>query len=380
MAKKVSSKLKSKAKRQAKKVAKKHPVLTFFILLIFVCVVVGGYYVYEKFYNKTDISGELSIHFLELGNEYAGDCIYVKAGDNDILIDAGSRASSVSTIDNYLKDYVLDGKLEYVIVTHADRDHIAGFSASNGIFDLYDCGLIIDFPRTEKDTDLYHTYIEKRNAEIAQGATHYNALQCYNYLDGASRVYNLADSVSLEILYNFYYENDASSENDYSVCFMIKHGDRKFLFTGDLEEKGEEYLVEYNAISNVDVYKAGHHGSNTSSSSDFLSVINPKIVVVTCVAGSVEYTQNLQNTFPTQNFINNVSKHTEKVYVTSQIEIEMGSDDKYHNKGQQKSLNGNVVVVSNADSEISVNCSANDLYLKDSEWYKNNREPATWWN
>ena len=42
--------------------------------------------------------GEVSIHFLELGNYYAGDSVYIKAGEVDILIDAGSRASSSTTI------------------------------------------------------------------------------------------------------------------------------------------------------------------------------------------------------------------------------------------------------------------------------------------
>ena len=235
MSKKVPKKVKTKAKKQAKKIARKHPLLTFFILLIFVCVVVGGYY--AKFY-KQPLKGEVSIHYLELGNEYAGDCIYIKSGENDILVDAGSRASSVETIDKYLKNHVTDGKLEYVIVTHADRDHIAGFSADNGIFDRYDCGTIIDFPRTDKDTSLYKTYVEKRDAEIKDGATHYTALQCYNNSDGATRSYELAEGVTLEILYNYFYENEASSENDYSVCFMIKQGSRKFLFTGDLEKEG----------------------------------------------------------------------------------------------------------------------------------------------
>lgn len=376
MSKKVPKKVKTKAKKQAKKIARKHPLLTFFILLIFVCVVVGGYY--AKFY-KQPLKGEVSIHYLELGNEYAGDCIYIKSGENDILVDAGSRASSVETIDKYLKNHVTDGKLEYVIVTHADRDHIAGFSADNGIFDRYDCGTIIDFPRTDKDTSLYKTYVEKRDAEIKDGATHYTALQCYNNSDGATRSYELAEGVTLEILYNYFYENEASSENDYSVCFMIKQGSRKFLFTGDLEKEGEKYLIQNNDVSNIDVYKAGHHGSNTSSSPEFLSVIKPKIVVVTCVAGSVEYTQNLKNTFPTQNFIENVSKFTDKVYVTSYIDVELNAEGKYENKGEYKLLNGNIVISSKAGSDIELNFSNNNFPLKETTWFKNNREAVSSW-
>ena len=83
------------------------------------------------------VHSDFMVHFLELGNKFAGDCTYIKAGDCDILIDAGSRTSSVSTISEYIDQYVTDGKLEYVIVTHAHEDHYAGFSAING--SIFDC-------------------------------------------------------------------------------------------------------------------------------------------------------------------------------------------------------------------------------------------------
>ena len=251
MAKKVSTKIKSKAKKQAKQVARKHPVLTFIILIIFVFCVVGGYYLYKKHVKPVPITGELSFHFMMLGNDHSGDCIYVKAGDNDILIDAGSETSSVDNIKSYVNEYCTDNKLEYVIATHADSDHIAGFAGTTkdntSIFDFYDCGTIIDFPMTEKTTDTYHRYVEKRSLEVQSGAKHFTALECYNQSkEGAMREYKLSDTVSMKILYNYFYENDASKENNYSVCLLFTHGDRNFLFTGDLESKGEEYLVEYN--------------------------------------------------------------------------------------------------------------------------------------
>ena len=56
-------------------------------------------------------TADLSIHFLELGNKYTGDCTYIKVGDVDILIDAGSRVGSITTISAYLNQYVTDGVL-----------------------------------------------------------------------------------------------------------------------------------------------------------------------------------------------------------------------------------------------------------------------------
>ena len=140
-----------------------------------------------------DIDGELQIHFLELGNYYTGDCVYIKAGDTDVLIDAGSKYSSVPTIAAYLNQYVTDNKLEYVIVTHAHEDHYAGFAANEGIFDLYECETIIDFALTNnvgsKESAIHKKYVAARDAEVAAGAKHYTALECAKEsTEGAKRV------------------------------------------------------------------------------------------------------------------------------------------------------------------------------------------------
>ena len=311
--------------------------------------------------------GELTIHFLELGNKYTGDSVYIKAGDVDILIDAGSRGNSADDIANYLNKYVSDNTLEYVIATHAHQDHIAGFvgtASVAGIFDTYECETIIDFPKTNATSTVYKNYVEKRNIEIENGAKHYTALECYNNENGASRKYELSDGIELEVLYNYYYENKTSNENEYSVCLLINQGSKHFLFTGDLEEEGEEKLVEYNTLPQVEVFKAGHHGSYTATSNAILNVIKPKIVAVCCCAGSDEYTDDLNNMFPAQDFITRIRKFTDQVYVTSVIA---------ENDAGYTSLNGNIVI-SSSSSGIVVNCSNNNTILKESDWFKKNRK------
>ena len=85
--------------------------------------------------NVEEIKNEdLSIHFIELGNKYTGDCTFIKVGNTEILIDAGSRTSSIAPINDYITKYISDGDLEYVIVTHAHRDHYAGFATANSLF------------------------------------------------------------------------------------------------------------------------------------------------------------------------------------------------------------------------------------------------------
>lgn len=376
--------------------------ITLAVILIILAVAVWYVYKYENdlfmtYYNalfgddkneqdeipSTIIEGDLSIHFIDMGNEWAGDCVYIKAGDTDMLVDAGSRAGSVPTIRAYLDNYVTDGVLEYVIATHADRDHIAGFAASTSIFDIYECETIIDFPRTDKDTATYEDYVANRDAEVEAGAVHYTALECYNEENGAKRVWNLSEDVTMTILYQEFYENSSPDENNYSVCFILTHGERHFLFTGDLEKEGEESLVEHNKLPEVVLFKAGHHGSPTSSNDVLLSVIKPKIVCVCCCAGCGEYTANNANTFPSQAMIDRVAKYTDRVYVLCAIDTVFvpgtdDKDDKLESVGERYMLNGNIVVTS-SESEVAVNCSNNNTILKDTEWFKNNRETPPEW-
>ena len=316
-----------------------------------------------------EISGKLQIHFLELGNYNTGDCVYIKAGDTDILIDAGSKTTSVPTIAAYLNEYVTDNKLEYVIVTHAHEDHYAGFAAKNGIFDLYECEIIIDFARTNKDPSkgMQKSYLENLNAEIAAGATHYTALDC---IEQGKTDFAVADGINMKILDSYYYRNDSKTENDYSVCMLLTEGENNYLFTGDLEEKGEEKLVEMNDLPEVVLYKAGHHGSKTSSTDALLSVIKPQIVCVCCCAGNSEYTPVEANKFPTQAFIDRVAPYTDRVYVTTIVD----DDD----AKTFRSLNGNITVCSDG-STVWVVCSASDVILRETPWFEEKRTcPAAW--
>ena len=127
--------------------------------------------------------GSMSIHFLELGNKYTGDCTYIKVGENvDILIDCGSRSKSVATVSAYLDNFVTDNTLEYVIVTHAHQDHYAGFATStkvDSIFDLYECETIIDFSNTNQTTGtVYQNYLRLLNVDMVAVSNHFTALHC----------------------------------------------------------------------------------------------------------------------------------------------------------------------------------------------------------
>lgn len=379
------------ARKSRKK--KQLSVKSIILSIIFLAIVLAGYYVYVKYFKKDEpfieAKGAISFHFMTLGNEYTGDCIYIKAGDNDILIDGGSKESSSSAIDKYIKDYVGEDKtIEYVIVTHGDKDHIAAFAGNKSnasLFSLYECKTIIDFPKTnkvgEKETDVLKNYYNMRDEEVKAGAKHYTALDCYNNVGDAKRVYNLTEdgNVKMEILYNYYYENSSDDENNYSVCVMFYHGSRQFLFTGDLEKDGELKLAEKYDFAQVELFKAGHHGSYTSSNDALLSEIDPKICVVCCCAGSIERTTRPERLFPSQDFINRIAKYTSAVYASTAMDyvVPEGATTltSSNNVGDIIILNGNIVVISDAEKGVYIECSNNNTKLKDTDWFKKYR---TW--
>lgn len=333
---------------------------------------------------KTVTDGNFSVHFLELGNKNTGDCIYIRAGSDDILIDAGSATSSIPAIKSYLDTYITDKKIEYVIATHAHEDHIAGFAGSDSeqsLFRYYDCETIIDFPRSDSSSRIYQRYVSERDAEVNAGAAHYTALECYNNENGAQRTYEIGGGATMTFLYNYFYENEASSENDYSVCTLFSYSGKNYLFTGDLEnegsKKGEENLLKYNDLPQCELYKAGHHGSKTSSSSALLEVIKPKIICVCCCAGNDEYTDTAANQFPTQAFIDRVAVYTDAVYVTSLGDVNyLSGEDKTNKFG---SFNGTIIALAPREGELQMFFSNNSLKLKDTPWFKGMRQtPEAW--
>lgn len=314
----------------------------------------------------------IDINFLELGNKYTGDSTYIKAGDADILIDAGSRNDSAKTIATFVDKYCDDGVLEYVIATHAHQDHIAGFVGSSdaeGILKHYKIDTLIDFAMTNATSKVYKDYISLRDEQVNKGniAHHYTAADCISGNKGAQKIYDIAAGITMEILDQKYYREKGDDENDYSVCAMFSQGDNHYLFTGDLEEKGEASLVELNNLPQVELFKGGHHGSYTANTDTLLNVIKPKTVCICCCAGSSEYTDNVENMFPAQRAIDRIAKHTDKVYVTT-LMID-------YKNGKYESMNGNINFHSDAGLSYVVKGSNNSVILKDTEWFKKNR---TW--
>lgn len=371
------------AKRAAKAIKKtNHPILIVIALILVAAIVFGIWYFF--FYKKRQTpspiqTGDLSVTFFELGNKYVCDCTLIKVGDTEVLIDAGSKQNSAETLVPEIKKLCTDGKLEYVIATHAHEDHIGAFYSTQsraGIFESFECGTIIDFPLTRKEyssASVYGRYLDARRTEVEAGAVHYTALQCWNQTDGAKRSYQLADDVTLNVLYHKYYEeydSNKTAENNYSVCVMITQGTYNYLFTGDLESEGEESLVDKNDLPHCKLFKGGHHGSSTSNTDLLLSAIQPETICICTCAGTPEYAKTNAAAFPTQECIDRMAKYTDKIYVTSlATDVDWTKDKSWSGA---VSLNGNITAVSDG-VKFEITGSKNSLILKETDWFKQNR-------
>jgi hypothetical protein len=138
---------------------------------------------------------------------------------------------------------------------------------------------------------------------------------------------------------------------------------------------GEDRLAEYyeknhGGMGHCVLYKGGHHGSNTSGNEKLMAAITPAYVCVCTCAGSSQYNAKPDNVFPSQGFINRVAPYTDKVYVTTLVTDY--SNSKY------EPLNGNIIFMV-SEGVISIEGSNNNLKLKETEWFKNNRTmPLEW--
>ena len=107
------------------------------------------------------------------------------------------------------------------------------------------------------------------------------------------------------------YEIDEENLNNSSVGIILTHGNNKMLFMGDAEAKVEEQIIASGRDLNVDLYKVSHHGSRTSSSEKFISLLSPEYSVISCGKDN-DYGH------PHSETISTLEKYGSKIYRTDQ--------------------------------------------------------------
>lgn len=228
----------------------------------------------------------LKVHYLDVGQ---GDSIFIELPNNEtMLIDAAESYQSENII-NYLKNLNYQ-KIDYVIGTHPHTDHIGGLK---DIINTFEIGKIY-MPKVVSTTKTYESLlmaIKDKNLKI-------------NTAKAGTSIID-TDSLKINILAP---NNSTYTElNNYSVVTKITYGTTKFLFMGDAEKLSENEIKEN---VTADVIKIGHHGSNTSSSIDFIKKVNAKY-------GIISVGLNNKYNLPKEETITNWENSGTKIYLTS---------------------------------------------------------------
>ena len=206
--------------------------------------------------------GRLHVAFLDVGQ---GDAILVTTPDGrQMLIDGGPAATELNWRLGQEMPF-WDRKLELVVNTHPDSDHLGGLVSLPDRFRV-EHTLVSDVAGS---SELYHAW-EKELAEIALTPT----------IGQAGAKLDLGGGVIATVLNPGPASAGLDEPNDHSVVLHLQFGQISFLLPGDIEVPVEQKLVEREMPLRATVLKSPHHGSRTSSSEAFLEAVEPQLVVI----------------------------------------------------------------------------------------------------
>ncbi|MGE4213927.1 MAG: MBL fold metallo-hydrolase [Anaerotignaceae bacterium] len=202
-------------------------------------------------------NGQLVVHYIDVGQ---ADCtlIMLPTGEN-VLVDAGNREDK-DYILNYLNNLDIT-HIDAAIATHPHEDHIG---AMQYVLANYDVDRLL-MPDFDIDTNVY------TNMLYAMEENDVEEIRVTEPFDME------IGGIPFEFLAPVAWYSDA---NNNSIVFKMTYGEKTFLFTGDIEKEAERDILNSGADVSADVLKVAHHGSNTSSTTDFLAEVNPELAII----------------------------------------------------------------------------------------------------
>lgn len=237
----------------------------------------------------------LKIHFLKVSNDGKGDCTIIELPDGKIMVvdirngrtDGSQKTDCENPID-YLKK-ITNSKLTRYIQTHPDMDHLDGFS------DLINTFGIMNFWDTKNNRSKPEDFAEYR--EIDWDSYKTDSKDYVHYFDRQTQSIVSSDGPYLYQLYPLNptdelvkRANDTEGDcyNILSYVFLLCYKNCKILFGGDIpdsiwteiEEWRDNNLEAKTLLSNVNIFKASHHGRKSGyCENSFLKKINPRFII-----------------------------------------------------------------------------------------------------
>ena len=202
----------------------------------------------------TEVSGNLIVDYIDVGQ---ADSILIRNDNHSMLIDAGNNEDGKDVL-NFIKEKGIT-KLDYVIGTHPHEDHIGGLD------DVINSDLEIENILMPKISTNTKTYEDVLDAISNKGLTVTAPKKDDTFEIGKAKCTVMTDSIL-----------DQDNLNLSSIIIRLEYGENSFLFMGDAEEENEKQIN----WPKTDVLKVGHHGSNTSSSKNFINQVQPKYSII----------------------------------------------------------------------------------------------------
>lgn len=200
---------------------------------------------------------EMRVHFINVGQ---GDSILIEAPNKKfMLIDGGMKGEGKNVVA-YLREQGVE-QLEYVVATHPDADHIGGLIAvlnSISIKNFVDSGKV----HTSQTYEEMITLIADKNIPYIVPET--------------GEKITLDDRLDVVVLAS---DKEASDNNEASIVLKVTYGDVSFLLAGDAGIDMEQDMLQTQNVE-ATILKAGHHGSNTSSSPKFIEAVHPEATIL----------------------------------------------------------------------------------------------------
>ncbi len=274
--------------------------------------------------------GELQIHFMDVGQ---GDGILILFPDGrDMLIDCANYNDSSTVrgeILDYMDDYVTDGQLDYLMLTHCDRDHVSfmdevleEYQVDNvfmpNVLATHDKVAEADIPQerlalfTDEDTvdtacyaDFFIAALTEPDCTVTLNVDADEDSNSVVITDGEKQSDGTYDGATYMLTFycptaEYYAESDLSSaeeKNAISPIGVLEYNGFRIVLTGDSNEINEPTFVDrIGGQLDCDVLKVGHHGSETSSTEEFLDAIDCEYAVISCNAAGNTFHHPRQTT------------------------------------------------------------------------------------
>lgn len=207
--------------------------------------------------NIPKVTSNFEIHTMQAGQ---ADAVILTTENHSVLIDCGEKDDG-DDIVKYLNENSID-HIDYIFITHFDKDHVGGFPK---VMESIEADNII-VPNYEGTNREYQKYLEVLSGKSISPTALTKDISFT--LDDCLFEVKPPQKTSYDC------------DNDFSLVISVTHGDNKFLFAGDAEEKRLSEIMK-TFKGEYDFLKVPHHGRYNSLTKSFLEQIRPEYAVIT---------------------------------------------------------------------------------------------------